>query len=568
MSRLSFLRRHFRDLPRFSQIMALASKHGFGHFLEQAGLQKFISFGKRVLFFRKELPEEHRLSAPQRLRMLFEELGPSFIKFGQLLACRPDMLPIDYAQELCKLTDSVPPFPFEQAKEIIEKDLKAPLTALFIEFDPVPLGAASIAQVHRAMLPGGQSVIVKVQRPHIQGIILKDISILRGIAEMMEQYIPEMRVYNPRGIVEEFSRTIRKELDFIIEASNAVRLRKNFEGNSVLYVPQVYLNYSSSRVLVLEHLEGIRIDDFETMDRMGLDRTEISRKGAEAYFQMVFRDGFFHADPHPGNLFVLNDGRLGLVDFGIMGRVTDENMQHFANIFVALVKRDFDALAREYINLGFVSRDVVDIDRFRRDLKGELADLFEPYYGLTVKQINFSSYVERVTTILIRYHMQQPENLYLVNKTLLTLEGLLKRLDPEFDYIAVARPYVARLIRSRRNPRTLVREAWENISDFEHVVTAMPRQVSALFRKVLQNDIHVSISHKEIDRLIRDVDKSSNRLSFSIITAAIIVASSIVVHSGMGSTFMGFPLFGIIGYFIAGILGLWLLIGIIRSGHL
>ena len=568
MSLLGFFRRHYRDLPRVRQIIMVASGHGFGHFVEQIGLQRFVSFGRRLFSFKKQPPPEHRRSAPERLRLMFEELGPSFIKLGQVLACRPDMLPLEYAQELSKLTDSVPPFPFAEAKEIIEKDLGAPLLKIFAEFDPVPLAAASIAQVHRAVLFEGSEVMVKVQRPHIERIIARDVSILGGIAELIDLYVPEMAVYNPRGIVEEFAKTINKELDFFIEASNATRLRSNFEGSDILFVPQVFSKQSSKRVLVLERLEGARIDDFEKIGRMGFDRRDLSRKGAAAYFQMVLRDGFFHADPHPGNLFVLSDGRLGLVDFGIMGRVTEENMEEFANVFVALANHDYDALVREYINLGFVSEDMVNIDQFRRDLKEELAELLEPYYGMKVRQIDFGAYVERVTNILIRYRLRQPQNLYLVNKTLLTLEGLLKRLDPEFDYFEVAKPYVARLIRRRRDPRKAIRNAWKNITDFQDILTAMPRQVSTVIKKMLRDDIHINLRHEEIDRLIRDVDKSSNRLSFSILTAAIVVASSIIIHSGLGNKLFGFPLFGLIGYFIAGVLGFWLLIGILRSGQL
>ena len=568
MSFLGFLRRHYRDLPRVRQIIAVASRHGFGHFVEQIGLQRFVSFSRRFFLFKKKLPPEHRMSAPERLRLMFEELGPSFIKLGQVLACRPDMLPLEYAQELCKLTDSVPPFPFAEARAIIEKDLGAPLSKKFATFDPVPVAAASIAQAHRATLIDGREVMVKVQRPHIERIIDRDVSILAGIAELIEVYAPEMAVYNPRGIVEEFARTISRELDFFIEASNAIRLRNNFEGSDILSVPEVYSDHSSKHVLVLGRVEGTRIDDIEEITRMGFDRKELSRKGAAAYFQMVLRDGFFHADPHPGNIFVLSDGRLGLVDFGIMGRVTEENMEQFANVFVALAKHDYNALVRAYINLGFVSEEMADIDQFRRDMKEELAELLEPYYGMKVRQIDFGSYVERVTNILIRYHLKQPQNLYLVNKTLLTLEGLLKQLDPEFDYFEASKPYVARLIRRRKDPRAAIRNAWKSVSEVQDIVTAMPRQVSTFFRKLLHDDIRINLKHEEIDRFIKDVDKSSNRLSFSILTAAIIVASSIIIHSGLGGKLFGLPIFGLIGYLVAAVLGFWLLIGILRSGQL
>jgi ubiquinone biosynthesis protein len=568
MSLFGFWRRHYRDIPRIRQIIVVASRHGFGHVVEQLGLQRFISVGRRVITFRRPPPPVHRLNAPERLRLVFEELGPSFIKLGQVLACRPDMLPIEYAQELVKLTDSVSPFPFEDARTIIEKDLHEPIGQLFAQFDRVPFAAASIAQVHRAALHDGTEVIVKVQRPNIDRTIARDISILRGLAELIETYVPDMAVYNPRGVVEEFARTINREMDFFIEASNAVQLRKNFEKGDVLYIPEVFSGLSSKRVLVLEKLEGVRIDDFEALTRMGYDCRELSKKGAAAFFQMVFQDGFFHADPHPGNIFVLKDGRLALVDFGIVGRVTEENMEYFANSFLALVNHDYDALVQQYVNLGFVSDEVVDLERFQRELKEDFMELLEPYYGMKVKQIDFGAYVDRVTQILLRHHLRLPQNLYLIDKALITLEGILRQLDPEFDYLEAAQPYVTDLIRRRRSPLRYARALRKDAMEFSDMLSHMPRQVRNVIRKVLRNDIRISLHHEELNNLIRDVDKSSNRLAFSIITAAIIVASSIIIHAGHGQTLFGLPVLGLIGYVIAGLFGIWILIGILRSGQL
>jgi ubiquinone biosynthesis protein len=546
----------------------VASRHGFGHMVEQLGLQRFISFGRRVLTFKQPPPPGHRLNAPERLRLVFEELGPSFIKLGQVLACRPDMLPIEYAQELVKLTDSVSPFPFEDVREIIEKDIGKPLEQLFAQFDRAPIAAASIAQVHRAVLPDGAEVMVKVQRPDIDRLIEKDISILRGIAELIEVHVPEMAVYNPRGIVEEFSRTIMRELDFFIEAANAAQIRKNFERSALLYVPAIFPELLSRRVLVMERIEGIRIDDFDRIEQAGFDRSELSHKGAAAFFQMVFQDGFFHADPHPGNIFVLSDGRLGLVDFGIMGRVTEENMQYFADVIVALVEHDFDKLVQEYVNIGFVTEETVDIERFQRELKEELAEFLEPYYGMTMRQVDFASYVDRLTQMSLRYKLRMPQNLYLVNKTLLTIEGLLRQLDPDFNFIEVVTPYVTKLVRWRKDPRKALKAMRKNITDVYDLLNNLPKQVQATFRKFLRGDTRIKIQHEDLPRLIRDIDKSSNRLAFSVITASIIVASSIIIHAGQGKTLFGMPVFGLIGYVIAALFGVWILIGIMRSGQL
>ena len=569
MPLFGFKRRHIRDIPRIGRIIAVASRHGFGHLVEQLGLQRFFSLSRRIISFEKPQPPlAHRISMPERLRLMFEDLGPTFIKFGQVLACRPDMLPIEYSREFLKLTDSVAPFPSAEVTKIIEEDLKAPISSLFASFDSVPVAAASIAQVHRATLQDGSAVMVKVQRPHIERIIERDISIMRWLAEIIEAQFPEIAPYDLPGIIDEFAHTIKRELDFFIEASNATQLRKNFSNSPVLYVPQVYTDLSSKRVLVLEKITGIRIDEYGRLDREGYDRKEIARKGGAAYFKMVLQDGFFHADPHPGNIFVLHDGRLGLVDFGIMGRVTEENMEHFASIFLALANHDYDALVRQYVELGFVSETSVDIEQFQREMKQDLVELLEPYYVMQVKQIDFGAYIDRVTHILLRHHLKLPSNLYLMDKSLITLEGILKQLDPEFNYFEAATPYVADLVRSRRNPVRAAQNMRKNMAEFVDTLTLLPRQIKATFRKVTHGEIRISVHHEELQHLIRDIDKSSNRLAFSVITAAIIVASSIIIHSAQGPMLFGLPMFGLIGYVIAAVLGLWILIGILRSGQL
>jgi len=568
MPLLGFRKRYFRDIPRIGRIIAVASRHGFGHLVEQMGLQRFFSLGRRIATFKKPPSLAHRMSAPERLRMMFEELGPTFIKLGQLLACRPDMLPIEYSREFLKLTDSVAPFSSEEAKKIIEEDLEAPLSRIFKTFDEEPVAAASIAQVHRATLQDGSPVMVKVQRPHIDRIIERDVSIMRGLADLIESRIPEMAPYNVPGIVDEFTRTIKRELDFFIEASNAMQLRKNFENSTALFIPKVFTEISSKRVLVLETVEGIRIDEYERLDREGYDRRDLALKGSSAYFKMVLQDGFFHADTHPGNIFVLPDGRLGLVDFGIMGRVTGENMENFAAIFLALSEHDYDALVQQYVELGFLSGSSVDTEKFQREMKQDLVELLEPYYIMQVKQIDFGAYIERVSHLLVRHHLRLPSNLYLMDKAFITLEGVLKQLDPEFNYFEAAKPYVAELVRRRHNPLRAARTLSKNIAEFTDALALLPKQMKALFRKLMHGEVRVSLHHEELQNLIRDVDKASNRLSFSVITASIIVASSLIIHSGRGPMLLDLPVIGLIGYVIAALLGFWILIGILRSGQM
>ncbi len=569
MSLFSFRRRYFRDLPRIGRIIAVASRHGFDHLVEQMGLQRFFSLRKRLTTVQEpSLSHLHRIGAPERLRMMFEDLGPTFIKFGQVLACRPDMLPLEYSRELLKLTDSVAPFPVSEAKKIVEDELKLPLEKIFLSFDDIPVAAASIAQVHRATLLDGNEVMVKVQRPHIIRIIDRDIGLMRWLAHLIDTRVPELRPYNIPGIVEEFAHTIRRELDFFVEASNAVQLRKNFEQSSILHVPKVYLEISSKRILVLEKIDGIRINDFDKLERAGHDRREIARKGGAAFFKMVLQDGFFHADPHPGNLFVLSDGRLGLVDFGIMGRISEENKEHFATIFLALANHDYDTLVSRYVDMGFLSDESIDIEKFQREMKEDLVEFLEPYYIMQAKQIDFSAYVDRITHILVRHRLKLPSNLYLMDKALITLEGILRQLDPDFNYYESAKPYVAELIGLKQSPLHALKKIKKDITGLADAVALLPKQIRMIVRKITHGEIRINIHHEDLHYLIRDIDKSSNRLAFSVITAAIIIASSIIIHSAQGPMLFGLPVFGLIGYVLAAFLGLWILIGILRSGQL
>lgn len=563
-----FRKSRLRDLPRLGRIIAVASRHGFGHLVERLGLQRFLSLGRRVVFSQKPLPIVHRIGVPERLRLMFEDLGPTFIKLGQVLACRPDMLPIEYSREFLKLTDSVSPFPTAEARKIIEEDLKAPIESVYAAFDDVPVAAASIAQVHRATLLDASPVMVKVQRPHIDQTIERDISIMHRLAELIEARIPELAPYDVPGIVDEFARTIRRELDFHIEAANAIQMRRNFENSPVLLIPRVHAGLSSKRVLVLDRIEGIRIDEYERLDREGHNRRELARTGGAAFFKMVLQDGFFHADPHPGNIFVLPDGRLGLVDFGIMGRITEENREHFSSIFLALANHDYDALVTEYVNMGFLADSPVDLDTFRRELKEDLIELLEPYYAMQVQQIDVGAYIDAVTRILMRYRLRLPSNLYLMDKSIITLEGLLKQLDPEFNYVEAAKPYVAELVRRKHSPLRAARRMKKQMDELADTALVFPKQAKAALGKLLHGDARFTIHHEELDHFIRDVDRSSNRLAFSVITAAIIVASSIIIHSAQGPMLFGLPVFGLIGYVLAAVLGLWILIGILRSGQL
>ncbi|MBI5695153.1 MAG: 2-polyprenylphenol 6-hydroxylase [Nitrospirae bacterium] len=556
----------YRNIGRFRHIVSVFLGHGFGHLITQMGLKRLIPFRKRLAErYPAPLPETE--FAHVRLRRAFEELGPTFIKLGQVLSGRPDLVTGTFAEEFKKLRDKVPPFDFDHAKRIVEFELNAPLETLFKEFDPKPIAAASIAQVHEAVLHDGTLVVVKVRRPGIEKDLNQDISILMFIAQLLEKHVPESRIFNPTAIVEEFSRTIKRELDFIIEADNAARFAENFKGSEYLYIPAVYTNLTSRKVLTLERITGISISDVMKLESAGFDRGTLAKNGAQAFFKQVLEDGFFHADPHSGNMFVMEDGKIGLVDFGIIGRLTEDNMEIIADTFLALVKKDFDGLVRSYISMGFVSDDV-DIDRFKHDFKNDLVELIEPLYGKTISQISLSDYIDRVTKLAMKHRLKFPSDLILMNKALLTVEGLGRELDPDFDFIEVAKPYASKLVRNKYSPRRYTHKMKRDMLEFTDFVSGLPRQFRIILRKVIKDDIHVKMELQGLDRFIRDFDRSSNRISFSLVMAAIIVGSSIIIHSGKGRMLFGYPFLGLFGFLLAAFLGLWLVWGIIRSGRL
>lgn len=556
----------YRNIARIRQIANVFLKHGFGRFIEQINLQRFIPLRKRIKVF-GQWHEPEKFTIPERLRIAFSELGPSFIKLAQILSSRPDIITSEYADEFRKLQDNVPPFPAEEAKKMIESELKSPVEKIFSYFEDEPFAAASIAQVHNATLISGEKVIVKVRRPGIQKLIETDVSILRIIAGLMVRNIPEASFVNPEGVVDEFSKTITKELDFIGEGRNAQRFRRNFADSKTAYIPIVYTDLVTEKILVMERIEGVKIDDIKALDSMNIDRRKLAKDGLDIYFKMIFEDGFFHADPHPGNIFIFPDGRLGLMDFGMTGRLTPEMMESIANTFLAFFNKDFDRLIDEYIELGLL-RDGVDQDIFRRKFKIDLMDLLEPVYGLTISEINFVDYMEKVTRLAIKHGLTIPSDLILVNKTILMLDNIGRQLDPDFNFIAAAEPYAAKMAKSRINPKKLFGKAKDNISEISSLLFETPKQINRLLVKALKNDITLKVDPIGIDRLIKDIDRSSNRLAFSVIVAAIIIGSSLLIQSGIGTTIFGLPAIGAVGFFIAFLLGLWLLISILKSGRL
>jgi ubiquinone biosynthesis protein len=561
------LRRTYKSVNRIRQIVNVFLKYGFGKVIDQIHLGRFIPFRTRLRAF-GQWPPVKSPAAPEQLRMAFAELGPSFIKLAQILSSRPDLITTRYADEFKKLQDRVPPFPAEEAIAIIEGETGRKLEEIFAQFDRTPIAAASIAQVFRGRLIDGSDIIVKVQRPHISEQIETDIGILMYAANLLEKYVPESSFFNPTGIVEEFSRTVRKELDFIEEARNCNRFRKNFEHTPDIYIPRIFEEHSTDKVIIMERIEGVRIDDINEITCRARQETSC-KSGSQRLLQADSEDGFFHADPHPGNILAMPSGQIGFIDFGIVGRVSPELRETMANTFLALIRKDFDNLIDQYIELGLIPEHV-DLEAFRKEFKADLSDFLEPLYGMTIGQINFNfaDYIDTVTHIAIKHKMKIPSDLLLVNKAMLVLENLGSELDPEFDFIAAAEPYASKLVRERLSPGKLFEKTRKNVMDVSDFVMLFPKQMKQIIQKTLRDDIGIKMTHVGLEKFIKDMDRSSNRIAFSMIISAILLSSAIMHATGAGPSIFGMSLLGITAFGIAFVLGVWLVISIIRSGRL
>jgi ubiquinone biosynthesis protein len=555
-----------KSANRIRQITNVFLKYGFGKVIDQIHLGRFIPFRKRIKAF-GQWPPVKSPSAPEQLRRAFSELGPSFIKLAQILSSRPDLITSRYADEFKKLQDRVPPFPTEDAIRIIEQETGHKLEEILMEFDRTPIAAASIAQVFRGRLIDGSDIIIKVQRPHIREQIETDIDILTYAANLLEKYVPESSFFNPTGIVEEFSKTVRKELDFLEEGRNCIRFRKNFEHVPDVHIPIIFAEDTTEKVLFMERIEGVRIDDISNIILQGLDRKHLAKVGVNAYFKMILEDGFFHADPHPGNIFAMPTGQIGFMDFGMVGRVSPELRETMAGTFLALINKDFDRLIDQYLELGLVPEHV-DLEVFRKEFKSDLSDFFEPLYGLSLKEINFAEYLNTVTHIAIKHNMKIPSDLLLINKAMLVLENLGRELDPEFNFIAAAEPYATRLMRERLRPGKLFEKARKNAMEIGDFVTLFPKQMRQIIQKVLKDDIGIRMTHIGMEKFIKDLDRSSNRIAFAMIISAILLSSAIMHATGAGPSIFGMSMLGIVSFGMAFILGVWLIISIIRSGML
>ncbi len=537
------IRRTLQNAVRLRTIVSVFARHGFYNVAERIKLGRF-------LVERISGSGVDQYSAPQRLRMAFEELGPTFVKLGQLLATRPDLVPPEYAEEFSQLHDRVQPLPFETIQEILKQEYGERKDQIFESIDPTPLGSASIAQVHRAQLKSGEDVVIKIQRPGILKTIDDDLNVLYMLAELLEKYVPETRPFSPIAIVDEFFKTLELETDFIVEANNIRRFQQNFKNDPDVVIPQVYLDLSTERVLVLEMLKGAPLSKEGALNQPGLDKSLVIRKALQIYLKMVFTDGLFHGDLHVGNIFVYPDNRIGLIDFGVIGRLNSRTQKAVASQLLALAREDYERLAYEYVDLAPFT-DQVNIDLFAKELR----ELIAPYYGLTLKNVNMGRLLMNSSSIATRHGLSVPTELMMFFKSLVAVEGLGRKIDTQFDPLATILEFTGDIIKKQLEPSRVAGDFSQVFRESRHLINSLPRQLSMLIRKANSPQHAFKLNIQNVDELKRALENSFSLLFLGIVTAALIISASFIAQQYAREPLHHLPALSLILYSLAGLLG-------------
>ena len=543
------------SLRRFSQIGRVLVRHGFGFVFdvrrdrrEKKGLQEFLAPNFGV-----------------RLRRTLDDLGPTFVKFGQLLSTRSDILPEGVLSELQELQDTVRPMPAGAAQAIVERELGAPVDEVFERFDPDPLGSASIGQVHRAVLRSGEVVAVKVQRPEAPGRVESDLELMREFANFLDRRFGRRIFIDVRGLVAEFETVIRRELDYTAEAANARRFAANFAEKPVV-IPRIHLEYSTPRVLTLQYIEGTRFRDIRPLLLAPAERRRVASMGADAIFKMAFEDGFFHGDPHPGNLVLTPQGDLALLDFGMVGYMSRGDIEALSRLFIAVIQRDAAAALRGLESLGVrYSREV------RGDLVRDLREFLNKYSGLSVGEVTLGQALSELIALARNYRLRVPPVFPLLTKALVTAEGLARAIDPTINVYEVARPYARRLLLQRYEPEAVLEGVRERALEYARYVEDYPEQLRQLLGEVADGELEVQLRHGGLDELIGEVDVLANRLVFAVVSGALLLGSCMLGafdHGGPTVPYLGVPVVSFVGFTLSLIMGSTLLVIILRSRSL
>ncbi|WP_310599375.1 AarF/ABC1/UbiB kinase family protein [Desulfobulbus sp.] len=560
--KLGAIGRTYRHLNRYHRILRVLFKYGFNDLIDRLHIDQYLESGLQMIN-RKPREQISRLSRPERLRLVFEELGPTFIKLGQLLSTRPDLIPPDFLDELAKLQDEIPPFSAEEVRAILKEELGRYPEEIFHYFDEEPLAAASIGQVHRARMDDGAEVVVKVQRPGIENVIAVDLEILAHIVELMEQYLEEVQGHQPMAIVHEFARSLSREIDFSIELANIQRFARQFEDNPAIHVPLVYPELSTDRVLVMEYVLGIKSSKVEVLREQGYDLSLIAERGANLVMEQIFVHGFFHADPHPGNVFILPDNVVCFIDFGQMGRLSLKDREDFTDLVLNLVAGNEQNIVAGVLKVT-VQLGEIDREHLSRDLGG----LMDMYLYRPLEDLEAGKILQDLLDLVFRHKLSFKPSFYQMLKALTTVEGLGLMLDPKLELIRLAEPFMRKIRLGRLQPGRLVSELSATGSSYLSLLRDLPEEARTILYQLRNGRMRLEFEHRGLKSLSVTLDQVSNRISFAIVLASLIIGSSLILLSGLPPLWRGIPIIGLLGFTVAGLMGFRLLLSILRHSRM
>lgn len=549
-----------RDFARIRAIAGTLMRYGWGDVAKKLGKKSWI--GRAGNWMNSDVSKDIlQLPSEVRARLAIQELGPTFVKLGQVLATRPDIFPPNWIDEFSKLQDQVPAVPFEELLPELEAALGKSPFEVFKDLELEPIAGASIAQVHLAKLQDGTPVVLKIRRPNVRGSIEADLRLLSHLGRLIESEFEEVKRFRPGEIIGQFSKSLERELDLAMEGRNTERFGRNFAEDKFIEFAKIYWDYTSEGLLVMSYIEGIPGNDLQTAAQSGLDLKLLGERGANAVLKMVLIDGFFHADPHPGNVFYLPDNRLAIIDCGMVGRISLDRRDEIADLLAALVSRDVDTLR----DILVIWADGATIDEAK--LSADIDEFIMNYDNAPLKHVRFSAVLNDLTTIMRENQLAVPPDLTMLFKALITLEGLGRQLDPDFQIVHHLTPFVKKIIIDRYMPGNLLKRGRRGLANLTDAVTGLPGDVSQVLREAARGRLKLNLDLKRLDHFGHQLDHSTNRLTMALITAALIVGSSIVMTVDGGPTIFGLPAFGFIGFFLAFVIGIVLMISVWRASR-
>ncbi len=554
--KFTFNTRHFK---RYHQIAMVLIRYGFEDIISaRIGKNRFNNSHRQWRVIKKK-----GFSTAERIRMVLEDLGPTFVKFGQIMSNRPDLLSKEIRDELQKLQQHVKPFPGEEAKAIIKAELGNTVEEIFDYFSTEPLASASIAQVHEATLKSGEHVVVKVRRPSICQIIDTDTSIMHDLAIMAESVYPAIENFNPRRLVAEFERAIKKETDFINEANNTIRFKENFKNENNVAVPTVYGEYSTGTILTMSFMEGRSPTDADALTEQNIDPEMVAESIVSSVLKQIFEYGFFHADPHPGNIRVTADNKIGFIDYGIMGYMTPQWRMNMSEVMIAFTRRDVTQLTKMILIITNASPRF----EYREQLELEIQELMQEYSYLPLKMINMGAVIQRTLDVIFRYNLRIPSMIYLLSKAIITTEGVARSLNPEFNVVEHMKPYVKKLVREKLSIRKMLNNSYSSSVEMAALLHELPGEMREIIGQVKNGNLEMNMHHKGLDIATFRMKQSTNRLSYAVVLAALIIGSAIIAIAKIPPYWNEIPVIGAFGFIISLLLGFVLLFNIYRDNR-